>query len=282
MKAISIIFVFAFFALFCNAQEKEDVLTNETIVQLTKIGLQPTVIINKIRSSKTNFDVSTDALITLSSNSVSSEVINEMIKLDTENRTVKATYENTNNPNVMHMPGIYYYNPNDADKQLRKVDPTVIGSTETHGASYYGFGGGGSISNLTGKESKLQIYESAPIFYFYFEDNSDPILSNWWFAIATSPNEFALVKLETKKSSRSFSTGKVSAGGGYRGGSSGIPEKVKVAFEYNEVSPGIYAVTFHQPLEPGEYCFVYGSLAPERYVNNKVFDFGIPKLKKAK
>jgi len=85
------------------------------------------------------------------------------------------------------------------------------------------------------------------------------------------------VKLNESKKSRSFQTGIVSSGGGYSGGSSGIPEKVKLPFEYNEVSPGIYSVTFKTPLKPGEYCFVYASSAPDRYSNNKVFDFGIPK-----
>ena len=103
------------------------------------------------------------------------------------------------------------------------------------------------------------------------------MMSNWWFATAISPNEFALVKLTEKKDSRSFETGKSSSGGGYSGSSSGIPEKVKVPFEYTEVAEGIYSVTFKQSLKPGEYCFVYASAAPDRYSNNKVFDFGIVK-----
>ena len=267
MKALTLSFLFLSITFFVNAQEKEDILTNETIIQLTKIGLQPSVIINKIHSSITKFDVSTDALIKLGNNSVSPEVINEMININSDNKTDQMIQAGSNNPNAMHSPGIYYYNPNDPEKQLRKVDPTVIGSTETHSASYYGIGGGGSISNITGGESKLQIDETTPTFYFYFENNTDPILSNWWFAIATSPNEFALVKLETKKTSRSFQTGRVSGGGGYSSGTYGIPEKVKVPFEYNEVSPGIYSVTFKTPLKNGEYCFVYGSLAPQRYTN---------------
>lgn len=274
-KLLSMLFVLAFIA--SNAQTKLDTLTNEKIIQLTKIGLQPSVIINKIHTSVTSFDVSTDALINLSSNSVSADVINEMMKINTDHRSDEISQKDINNPNAMHSPGIYLYNPNDSEKPLKKVDPTVVGSTESHGASYYGFGGGGSISNISGGDSKLQINDLFPTFYFYFENNANPMINNWWFAIATSPNEFALVKLIEKKDSRSFQTGKVSSGGGYSGASSGIPEKVKVPFDYTEIAEGIYSVTFKQPLKSGEYCFVYASEAPGRYSNNKIFDFGIPK-----
>ena len=277
MKATILIILCVTLLGFVNAQNNEDVLTNETIIQLTKIGLEPSVIISKINTSITKFDVSTDALIKLGNNSVSSQVINEMIQVNSEHKSVELTQKDANNPNAFHSPGIYYYNPNDSEKQLRKVDPTVVGSTETHAASYYGIGGGGSISNISGGQSKLQINESNPTFYFYFENNSDPALNNWWFATATSPNEFALVNFKVRKDSRSFETGRVSGGGGFSSGSSGIPEKVKVPFEYTEVSQGIYSVTFKTPLKYGEYCFIYASTAPNRYSNNKVFDFGIPK-----
>jgi len=277
MKAAVFSVLCFLFTIFSYAQNNDDILTNETIIQLTKIGLQPSVIINKIQTSITKFDVSTDALIKLSNNSVSSEVINEMIKVNTNHKSIEVTQKDANNPNAMHSPGIYYYNPNDPEKQLKRVDPTVVGSTETHGASYYGYGGGGSISKISGGDSKLQLNDQSPTFYFYFENNASPMINNWWFAVATSPNEFALVKLIEKKDSRSFQTGKVSSGGGYSGSSSGIPEKVKVPFDYTEIAEGIYSVTFKQPLKSGEYCFVYASSAPDRYSNNKIFDFGILK-----
>jgi hypothetical protein len=265
--------------LFGNCQSKEETLTNESIIQLTKIGLQPSVIISKMHTCTNTFDVTTDALINLGNNSVSPDVINEMIKISSENRSEELAQKDVNNPNTKHSPGIYYYNPHDAEKQLRKVDPTVVGSQESHGVSFYGFGGGGSLSNISGENSKLQIYETSPVFYFYFENNPNPVTNNWWFATATSPNEFVLVRLNESKKCRSFQTGSVSTGGGYSGGSSGIPERVKVSFDYNEEAPGIYAVRFQTQLKPGEYCFVYASTAPDRFSNNKVFDFGIPKMK---
>ena len=60
--------------------QSKDTLTNQTIIQLTQMGLQPEVISMKIKNSYTKFDVSTNSLIILSDKKVSSEVIGEMIK----------------------------------------------------------------------------------------------------------------------------------------------------------------------------------------------------------
>ncbi len=260
------------------AQTKTDTLTNEKIIQLSKIGLQPSVIINKIQTSVTRFDVGTDDLINLNNNQVASDVINEMMKVATEQQVAVAYQKDMNDPATMHSPGIYYYYPNDKNKPIRKVDPTVASSGHSGGGSFYGFGGSKETSIISGGKSKMQINETMPVFYFYFEHNTNPFADNWWFATATSPNEFVLVKLDETKSSRVFQIGSTTTIGGFGGGNSGIPEKVKVPFTYEQVSDGIYKVVFQQALKPGEYCFVYASSTPNRYSNDKVFDFGIPKL----
>lgn len=58
MKAAVFSVLCFLFTIFSYAQNNDDILTNETIIQLTKIGLQPSVIINKIQTSITKFDVS--------------------------------------------------------------------------------------------------------------------------------------------------------------------------------------------------------------------------------
>jgi len=261
------------------AQTPSDTLTNEKVIQLTKIGLQPSVIISKIQTSQTKFDVSTTALIVLSDNQVLPDVINEMIKVATQQQIEVANKVDMTNPNDMHSPGIYFYNESDKSNPVRKVDPTVMGNTHTGGGSFYGIGGTKTTSSISGSKSRLQISETQPVFYFYFEQNSNPYSDSWWFATATSPNEFVLVKLDQSKESRIIQIGSSTSIGGYGGGvGSGIPEKTKVQYTYEQVKEGIYRVTFQQGLKPGEYCFVYASTTPSRFSNNKVFDFGIPKL----
>lgn len=94
---------------------------------------------------------------------------------------------------------------------------------------------------------------------------------NWFFASATSPNEFALVKLNQKRDSREMTVARENN----FGESSGVSNKVKVDFDYTEEAEGVYKVTFKKPLAKGEYCFVYASATPSSYSNDKVFDFSI-------
>src|SRR5881392_360271 len=56
-----------------------EILTNERVITMVQAGLQPTIIINKIRASKTNFNISTDELIRLKQARVPDDVVNVMI-----------------------------------------------------------------------------------------------------------------------------------------------------------------------------------------------------------
>lgn len=59
------------------------------------------------------------------------------------------------------------------------------------------------------------------------------------------------------------------------GASLGIDERDKVSFNYDLVADGIYKVYPLDPLETGEYCFIYTGAAPTMFSNNKVYDFSI-------
>jgi hypothetical protein len=266
---LTVLFVFAVFA--ATAQIKVDTLTNEKIIQLSKIGLQPDVIINKINTSINIFDVSTDALIRLSENNVSPDVINEMMRINNNHKLDVEDKINSKNPNAMHKSGIYYFNQEDKENPLKKIQVVRITSFVSGGGGYGGFGGSSTSAVLTGGKSKQQVNEDAPIFYFYFDSDNNSKAD--WDQNAASPNEFALVKVIEKRDQRLF---KVSGSSSFSYGSNssvGIPEKSKIPFEFDQISEGIYKVTFKEPLRVGEYCFVFAS------ETNKVYDFGIPKGK---
>lgn len=278
MKFSLLFSLLAFIAAFANAQTKVDTLTNAKVIKLSQLGLQPSVIINKIQSSYPYFDVSTDALINLSENGVSADVINEMMKSDTQSKTAAANQKNMNDPLTKRTPGIYFYNPKDSTESLRQVDPTVISTNKSGGigkslANSYtlGLAKDKIKSNLSGAKSHLQIEETSPVFYFYFDISSSANAGNWFFATATSPNEFVLAKLDENKNYREMVVGDMNA----YGGTSGVPHKIKVQFDYVKVSEGIYKISFKQPLIKGEYCFLYANATPTSFSNDKVFDFGI-------
>jgi len=265
MKTISILFAFLIFInISARAQSKVDTLTNQKIITLSKIGLQSSVIINKIQSSVTLFNVSTDALIDLNSKGVSADVINEMILSNNKHQSAVANEMDFKDPNSMHKTGIYYYNPLNTENPLIKLDPVKVSYTTSSGG-YGGYGGSSTTANLNGTESKLKITQTSPIFYFYFDDKGS---GSDWFE-STSPNEFELAKLIVKKDKRFCKVGGSSSGFMTSSENSGIPQKDKIPFEYNKVKDGIFEIKFNKPFKPGEYCFVFST---NTY---KVFDFSV-------
>ena len=55
----------AVFAASVTTAHAQDTMTNDEVISLAKAGLNPTLIVGKIRTSKSDFDMSTDALIKL-------------------------------------------------------------------------------------------------------------------------------------------------------------------------------------------------------------------------
>jgi hypothetical protein len=278
MKTIFLSIVLSLGLVQAHYGQKVDTLTNEKIIKLSKMGLQPSVLINKIQTSYTFFDVSTDGLISLSENGVHADVISEMMNVDHAAATVKANTRDMNDPLTHRSTGIYYYDPANKDKPIRRLDPTISSSLKSGGfgsalaqAYTYGIANDQLKSSLAGSNSRLQIEDSSPVFYFYFDNNNNPNSDNWFFATATSPNEFILLKLTQKKDSREVVIGTANS----YGSKSGINNKANQDFTYEELGEGIFKVTLSKPLKTGEYCFQYASLTPSRFDNNKVFDFGI-------
>src|SRR5215470_10341450 len=70
-------------AISVSVSAQEEVMTNEEVISLTKAGLASSVIIGKIKTSKTNFDMSTDALIKLKQAGVSDDTVGAMLEAKT-------------------------------------------------------------------------------------------------------------------------------------------------------------------------------------------------------
>lgn len=71
---------FAAVALISATLWAGDSLRNGDIVKLVQAGFEPATIIQKIRSSETAFDLSTDALIALKNSGVDETIVREMIR----------------------------------------------------------------------------------------------------------------------------------------------------------------------------------------------------------
>jgi len=257
----------------------DEVLNNSSIIDLQKIGLSESTIIQKINTSKCNFDTSVSGLKQLKAANVSDNIIQAMmsggVTSGSSVGTTVATVSDAkplilgdvNNPMATHEVGIWLAQMDGGKTKMTEMEPAMFNAMKT--GSGWGLGWGGSMHTrvaLTGPKAKLQLTDRKPVFYIYFGEST---LNG-----ATSPSEFTLVKTEVKKDhdveSRMIITGKINA---YSGSSIGFDEKAIVAFDFDKVAKGTYKVTPKADLADGEYCFCQGSFAAG--AASKVYDFGV-------
>lgn len=268
----------------------EEVLTNESVITMTQAGLSAAIIISKIRSSKTNFNTSTDNLIRLKRERVADDVINAMVEASSsESARVSRTgagdisKTNPNDPLSPHEAGIYLLQDSDGQKRMLQLEPSVYTQSKSGGmwksAMTYGIAKVKSKAVLANQNARLQIDKPRPAFYFYFEVKGSGLSgSGNAYSASTSPNEFVLVKMEEKKNSRELVVGQFNM----FGAESGTLDKYARPFDYEKLAPGVFKVTPRVDLTDGEYGFFYGGSSPMATYGYfgagggpKVFDFGI-------
>lgn len=173
--------------------------------------------------------------------------------------------------------GIYYIS--ELDSAEVRILPSVFSGTKTNtlGAAFsYGIASSKIKSTMNRPSSVNVVKNTKPVFIFYFARNNNNFAigaSNWWFATASSPNEFVLVKLVQKKKTREMVTGKVNL---YSGVNIGVDQKYIVDFDIETIDDFTYKVYPKIDFEPGEYCFYYQGTIPQGgYTNQSVFDFSI-------
>lgn len=261
------------------AQNGEEVLTNDSVITLFKAGLSSTIIVNKIRSSKTNFNTSTDELIRLKQARIPDDVVAAMF--DATNRRSAststtgagdATKGDPNDPNAAHEAGIYLLQTVDGKQKMLQLEPSVSKQQKTGGiwksTLTYGIAKVKFKAALNGKTAAVQISEARPVFYFYFEVKNSGLSTSSYFA--TNPNEFSLVKFDVKSHTREVTVSQANV----FGAQSGTMDKAARAFTYEKIAPGVYKVTLQEDLTDGEYGF-YNAAGVGPSGGAKIFDFGI-------
>jgi len=244
--------VMLFTATSLTAQE---VLTNDSLVALKKAGLSDSIIIAKIKSSKTKFDVSTDGLIGLKKAGLSDQVIEAVVNAGAAPATPPAAAA----PAAPAAPAaaaaaasketIYHL----VSGKYVELNPAAS-SMETN-VSFYS---NKSELVLKGKKAQYRVTDKKPVFY-----------SSW------GPNEAPLVRLKpgSDHDDRNLKIG----GGSFMpfGGtqSYGVRSEDKIDVDSEKDARGLYKMSPKEPLKPGEYAFVltFGSAAG----SGKVYDFGI-------
>ncbi len=269
MKSAKTIFCVFLLSLLCINAQGQELLTNESILQMQQLEFDDYMIIDKINTSDVKFDASISALGELKKAGVSSEIISlimEKSKQNTKSRT-----------------GIYYLAE---DGDLKMVHATVFSGTSEDAVAnrlVSGFIPKTKKARLSSSQSNNIIQQSSPEFTFIFDPSSSEVdnmqtdqggnaYHNWWFRTATSPNEFVLVKLDVneKRNLRELITGKSNL----VSGNEGIDPKYAINFTIEEIEGNKFKVT-PKDLEEGEYAFMYTGQIPSGRANQSVFDFSI-------
>ena len=140
-----------------------------------------------------------------------------------------------------------------------------------------GIGGGGIKSYLSGLTSRNKLKVKNQELTLKINQNVDVagnkisnISAQQFFSDAQSPNDFALVKLNTniKKEERWIKTGSMSLAGGY---SFQIKKKLYIDFEWEELENNTFKIKTN--LEPDNYAFVF--IGTSAYSNNSIFTFTV-------
>ncbi|MBK9152788.1 MAG: hypothetical protein IPM25_00890 [Chloracidobacterium sp.] len=274
----------AIFAVSAMPAAAQEVMNNDEVISLSKAGLNPTIIIGKIRSSKSNFDMSTDALIELKKAGVSDDVVAAMLEAKSgkamsapvNSGTVRGAGD-PNDPMALKNYGIYLYEVKDGSPKMTQIQANVSAQNRTGGMftasiTPFGLGKTKTKANLPGRNAALQIQDTQPVFYFYLDATSGGL--NTASGIPSTPNEFALVRFNQRSDNREVTIAKANSWGA----KGGLSDEYVVPLKAEDLGNGIYRVTAAVDLKKGEYAFFLvnsGNSNAAAGMGSKFFDFGV-------
>ncbi len=267
------------------ALAQDETMTNEEVISLTKAGLAPSIIIGKIRTSKTNFDMSTNALILLKQAGVTDETVTAMLEAKSGRSTAisvgggAAAIEtgDPNDPMTKRAYGIYLFEERDGQRKMTQLQPNVSGQNRTGGTftaaiTPFGLGKVKTKANLPGRNADMQIKSVSPVFYFYLDVSSGGL--NTSSGIPSSPNEFSLVRFNQRSDNREVTISKQNSWGG----KGGLSDEYVVPLKAEDLGNGIFRITPAVDLKKGEYGFYLvnsGNSNVNAGIGSKFFDFGV-------
>jgi hypothetical protein len=236
-------------------------LINEDIVTMVQAGLPQEVIVEKIKTAKTAFDTSTEALVALKKAGVSGDVIRVMVNPSAELKSGSAgPYASPNSPVPCQVPpgaqapwlsgaspAMWYAKPNQDDRVEINYERGTI--------SHVGFGFGATLLVLHPIKAALRV----------------PGQAQFWSCI--NPTDAPLVRFSLDKGSdeRNTSVGRYTP----FNFSFHISEEDLVPFRSEKTPEGYFKIMPAAPLNPGEYGFVPQAAVGFFSAGERVYSFGV-------
>ena len=255
-------------------------LTNQDVIEMTKLGLSDDVIIAKIRQAyeagtdAVSFDTSVDGLKALKAANVSESIIKVMINPTPPPAAVVAGANPITIDPSLPPPevGVYW---RDVGKFLL-LQGQMVTNTKAGGKAgslfTYGLRNQHWDATIEGPTSKNVVRDPKPVFYLYVPEGTDS-------------SDYVLLKLNKKDNRREFQVGSF---GGVSGGKSGVQKDKEIPFHAEHLGIRVYKLTLDNALKPGEYGFFMGTgisqtMTPSRggsrsggAASGRIYDFTIP------
>jgi hypothetical protein len=232
----------------------QEVLTNDSVVQMIKAGLPESVVIAKIRSTPTKFDLRTDSLVGLKKNGVSDKVIEAMM---VPGSPAPAAQTASTAPTAA-APAAGALRDRDAIYQVLEGKYVELFPTSANLETNMAFFSSKSEIVLEGRKAKYRTSDKQPVF-----------LSTY------GPTDAPLVRLKPGDSNDDRNL-KISSGAFMPFGGTqkmGVRNEDKIATTIERDARGFYRVVPAAPLPPGEYGFILASGFGAG--TGRIFDFGV-------
>lgn len=224
-------------------------LTNQDVIEMTKLGLSDDVISTKIRKAydagtdTVSFDTSVEGLKALKAANVSEPVIKVMINPTPPPVAISASPTTIDSSLPPPEVGVYW---RDEGKFVLVQGQTVANAKAGGKAGSmftYGLRNQHWDATIEGPISKNIVRDRRPVFYLYVPDGADS-------------SDYVLLRLNKKGDRREFQIGSF---GGITGGKSGVQREKEVQFRAEHVGIRVYKLTLDEALKPGEYGFFMGT-----------------------
>ncbi len=241
---------------------------------MQKLNLGDGVIVDKIKTSHCEFDVTLNGLKQLKEAKLSDAVIQAMIATK-PNTTAPATAPavpaaakanaaasgDMNDPNVPRNAGVWLYEEVNGQKKMTQIESEGF-------RTWMGAGPFGSAIRavVTGLNAKVRASTRRPVFYMYFGQGD--------IGGITGPSQLPLAKfdLKPKTEERLLAIGSVAP---FSGVNTGIRRQSLRVVNSEKVADGIYKVVPAEDLSSGEYGFCYILETGGMSNAGKMFCFGI-------
>ena len=239
-------------------------LSNDDVLSMVQAGLPSDVVIEKIKSSKTAFDTSTEALVALKKAGVSGDIIRIMVNPAAEAKpgaNTASPWTNTNAPEPCQVPlggqapwlsgaspAMWFVNP----EKSTRTEINYERGTITH-VGFAGFGA--RLLVLHPIKSGVRVSGQAQ------------------FLSCINPTDAPLVhfSLDTSSDERNTSVGRTTP----FNISFNISKEDLVPYKFEKTPDGYFKITPEAPLKAGEYGFVPQGATGFFSAGERVYTFGV-------